>query len=311
MKYSIGLLILAALTSWVLTGCESPYVPPSDNTVEYVVEGFVEAGEGSMPTYVILTKSIPFLSEISADTYSELFVRNALVRVSDGQQTVVLTEICLQDLPQEVRETVVRQLGLELDSVSFDYCVYYDVLDQLTREQGRTYELNVLVDDHVITATTTIPGFVPIHSFRYTELPGEPVDTMARLWVRLDDPPGDLNFYRYFTGQKGGQLLAPLGSVVDDSFFDGQSFEFPLTKAESRNTDFNLDTYGFYFVGDTMQIKWATIDKPHYDFWLTYEFAIFSQGPFSSYTRTKSNVEGALGIWGGYAVGLYETVVDK
>ncbi|MBK7223573.1 MAG: DUF4249 family protein [Saprospiraceae bacterium] len=47
------------------------------------------------------------------------------------------------------------------------------------------------------------------------------------------------------------------------------------------------------------------LDKVHFDFWKTRDFAANSGGPFSSYTRIKTNINGGLGIWGGYSVQNY------
>lgn len=51
------------------------------------------------------------------------------------------------------------------------------------------------------------------------------------------------------------------------------------------------------------------MDETHFDFWNTLEFSRNNSGPFSSFNRVSSNVDGALGVWGGYAVGYYEDVV--
>ena len=50
-------------------------------------------------------------------------------------------------------------------------------------------------------------------------------------------------------------------------------------------------------------------DEAHFDFWNTRDFSANSAGPFSSYTRIKGNVDGALGIWGGYSVDSYRLFV--
>ena len=63
-------------------------------------------------------------------------------------------------------------------------------------------------------------------------------------------------------------------------------------------------------VGDSVLIKWTTIDEAHFDFWNTLEFSNANQGPFSSYTRLQSNINGGLGIWGGYSVSYYSRTVE-
>lgn len=306
LKNVLGFVFLSIL----LIGCTEEYIP--DTSVEdqkYVVEGFIEAGESTMPTYVLLTKSVPFLSTIDLETFNNIFVNDAKVTVFDGVNTVELQEFCLDELPPEIRDAAALALGLDPDSISLNICAYVDLLDVIDRKIGGEYDLRIEVDNEIITASTTIPEFVPLFNLRWDDPPGEPSDTVARLWVTIDDPENETNFYRYFTEQKGEGLLAPFSSVVEDKFFNGKEFEFPLTKAEPRGGDFDADNFGFYFRGDSIRIKWMNIDEPHYEFWNTIEFSRNNSGPFSSYTRVASNVDGALGIWGGYAVGYYEEFV--
>jgi hypothetical protein len=98
--------------------------------------------------------------------------------------------------------------------------------------------------------------------------------------------------------------------VVEDLFFDGKMFEFQLLNPRTTRADVDPDEFGLYFVGDTISIKWCTIDEAHFDFWNTLEFSSANQGPFSSYTRLESNIEGGLGIWGGYSVSYYTLPVE-
>ena len=105
--------------------------------------------------------------------------------------------------------------------------------------------------------------------------------------------------------------MAPFSSVIDDRFFDGKEFEFPLTKAEPLNEDIDPAEYGYFAVGDTVTLKWSTIDQEHFDFWNTLEFNRVNQGPFSSYTKVDFNIEGGIGIWGGYSSSFYKMVARE
>jgi len=307
MKY-IAIFILALS----LYSCQEEFVPDNvDQAPDFVVEGFVEAGEGTNPVYILLTKSVPFLNEIGAEVFQELFVKGAAVDISDGDQTVRLTEICLSDLPDEIREEFAGQLGLDSDNLTVDYCIYLDVLDQLDRDFGNTYKLRIDIDGHELTAETSIPDLVPIDSIYFTEIPGDPIDSLAQMWVSIQDPAGP-NFYRYFTDDGSGRITtSAFGSVTDDIFFEGESFDFPLTKASVRGADVDPAIFGFFNVGDTTTLKWCTIDEGHYEFWSTYEFNLNSQGPFANYIRVNHNIEGGIGIFGGLAVDILRPVVEK
>lgn len=305
-KYFLGIVLVASF----FIGCTEEFIPDTqEEDQQYVVEGFIEAGDSETPTYVLLTRSIPFLSTIDLNTFNTLFVNDAKVTVNDGSNTVELEEFCLDELPPEIREAAAIALGFDPENTVLNICAYVDFFDQLDRREGGSYDLRIEVEGEVITANTTIPDFVPLFNLRWDEPPGEPSDTVARLWVTIDDPEEEANFYRYFTEQKDEGLIAPFSSVVDDKFFDGKEFEFPLTKAEPRDAEFDANNFGLYFRGDSIRIKWMTIDEAHFEFWNTLEFSRNNSGPFSSYNRVTSNVDGALGVWGGYAVGYYEEFV--
>ncbi len=311
MKLNYALYIILGF-ALLATACQDPFVPENINEEpDYVIESFVEAGEGTMPAYLLISQSVPFLSEIGPDLLFDIFVKDAEVDIYDGDKTVRLTEVCLSDLPVEIREEFGAQLGLDTDNLDFDYCLYVDILDQLDRDFGKTYDLRVRVGEDEMTATTTIPTLVPLDSIYFTEVPGDPIDSLAQLWVNIDDPVGP-NFYRYFTDDGSGRLVtSAFGSVTDDVFFDGQDFDFPLTKGSVRGAESDPSTFGFFATGDTTTVKWCTIDAIHYDFWFTYEFNLNNQGPFATYTRVNHNIDGALGIFGGLAVDQRTLLVEK
>ncbi len=304
----IKLYLLLSLGLWFVS-CEEPYTPPTtEEDQQYVVEGYIEEGEGSMPTYVMVTKSLPYLSTIGPEQLANIFVKNANVTVNDGEKTVTLVQLCLNELPEELRRQALELLGLNPDSSSVNICLYVDILQQLNKKQGGKYDLNVDIDGYNLSATTTIPNYVPLYDPHFEEPPGEPSDTLAALWFKIKDPAGP-NYYRYLTtGDEGDGLLAPFQSTTDDSFFDGKEFDFPLNQAERRgggDGDNNFDDFGLFHRGDSLTVKWMCLDKVHYDFWRTRDFAANSGGPFSSYTRIKTNIKGGLGIWGGYSVGYH------
>lgn len=304
---ALKISVILSFGLWFLS-CEEPYIPPTtEEDQQYVIEGYIEEGEGSLPTYVMVTKSLPYLSTIGPEQLANIFVKNANVTVNDGEKTVTLVQLCLNELPEELRKQAIELLGLNPDSTSLNICLYVDVLQQLNKKQGGRYDLNVDIDGYNLSATTTIPQYVPLFDPHFEEPPGEPSDTLAALWFKIKDPVGP-NYYRYFTtGDEGDGLLAPFQSTTDDAFFDGKEFDFPLNKAERRGGggDNNFDDFGLFHRGDSLTVKWMCLDKVHFDFWRTRDFAANSGGPFSSYTRIKTNVKGGLGIWGGYSVGYH------
>jgi hypothetical protein len=304
-------ILVIALTLGGVLGCEQEYIPESSGDgPSYVVEGFIEAGENPFPTYVILTRTFEFYSELGPDEFSNAFVHDADVRVTDGTTEVALQEICFSDLPPELRNEIAGQFGYNGDSLQVDLCVYIDALRLLQPQVGKTYHLTIVTDTTTLTASTLIPEHVPLQSLNFQEPPGVPSDSLAQLRVTLSDPPGVRNFYRYFVSIEGGNLQTSFSSVEEDLYFDGKTFEFQLYNPRTTRGDVEPDVFGLYFVGDSVTIKWTNMDEAHFDFWNTLEFSNANQGPFSSYTRLQSNINGGLGIWGGYSVSYYHTRVE-
>ena len=298
----------------LLASCETEFIPePVADAEQIVAEGYIEAGENPAPTYVVLTKSLPFFSEINQETFNGIFITDADVTISDGEREVRLTELCISDLEGELLEIASEFLGVDAGLTEVEFCIYVDLTNALDPQIGKTYTLNIdTPDGKNLFASTTIPEHVPLDSVYFVPTPGEPVDTLAQLEGVVQDPAGVPNFYRYFTQINSAPLLGGIPSVTDDRLFDGQNFAFPIAKAETRETEFDPAVYGYYLVGDTMTLKWTNIDREHFDFWNTLEFNALNQGPFSSYTRVDFNVEGdGIGIFGGYSVSYYTLVVER
>ncbi len=307
--YILSLLGILSL----FLACETEYIPdiPNDEP-DIVVEGYIEAGPNARPPYVLLTQSTPFFSTINAEALNDLFVHDAVVTISDGTNTIPLTEVCYNDLSPAQQELVGEALGLgEADSIGLNICVYIEAnLAPALGEVGKSYDLRIELEDKVLTATTTIPQIVPVDSVRYVKLPEEADPTLRELRGFLTDIPGVASYYRYFTQRNAEPLYPGLNSVIDDVFFDGQSFEFPITRGQGRTDIIDFDTFGYFWLGDTVTVKFCTIDQKHYDFWNTLEFNTASDGPFSSFTKVQSNVDGGLGVWGGYGVSTKTIVIE-
>ena len=310
MKKSNLILFIAIILFF--TACEERIFPIDDGLPpQLVVEGVIEGGEMPTPAIVILTRTLQFTSDGSQISLDDLFVHDAIITVSDGDRSVVLQETCFDDLTEDQQKLVTENFGGRFDSIGVNLCVYADVLQLMPGEIGKTYSLNILADEQELNAVTTIPPHVPIDSFYFQNRSGDNSPEYFDLIAKISDVEGRPDFYRFFTSTNGSFYDAPLTSVGDDLLFDGQEFEFPLTEGESwADPPPSTQDYGFFFVGDTISLKWCNFDETHFNFWSTLEFNFFNQGPFGSYTRIDSNIEGGLGVWGGYSVSYYEGVVE-
>ncbi len=305
-------LILVLIITLFFTACEEQIFPIDDGSPPLlVVEGVIEGGEMPTPPVVLLTRSLRFTPDGSQLSIDDLFVHDALVTVSDGEQEVTLEEICWDDLTEDQQKLVSENFGSRFDSVSINLCVYTDISQSILGEIGKTYTLNIEADEQELSAVTTIPPHVPIDSFYFQNRSGDNSPEYFDLIAKISDVESRPDFYRYFTSTNGEFFDAPLASVTDDLLFDGIEFEFPLTEGEIfTDPPPSPQDYGFFFVGDTITLKWCNLDEPHFGFWSTLEFNFFNQGPFGSYTRIDTNVEGGLGVWGGYSVSYYTGVVE-
>ncbi len=175
-------------------------------------------------------------------------------------------------------------------------------------QAGKTYQLDIQAEGKSLDAITTIPEAVPFDSMRFEPLDG--LEGTYELIGWCTDPPGVTNYYRYFTKVDEENFFPGLASVVEDILFDGEEVEFPIARGQARTLEIDPETFGYFFEGETVTVKWTNIDEAHFLFWNTLEFNAANQGPFSSYTRIQSNINGGLGIWGGYNVQYKTQVVE-
>ena len=277
-KYFYIILLL----TFTLFGCEEEVtldLPKGEQ--EYVIEGHIENGE--FP-YVIITKDAPYFSSVDTSEINKLLVSGADVTVSDGDTTVNLTEF---------------QNGI--------YFSYW-----MTGKYDTYYDLSVTINDTILTSRTYIPNPVPEFDSLWV-LPKESYDDVFRLWIKYTDPDTLGNYIRIFTKVNSGPYLSFSYSVFDDNFINGLTFDDIIRNGEIEscyNDDANADTTkpslnfeecGMFKLGDTVIVKFSAIDKDHFDFWRTIENEYQNSGsPFSSPTIIQGNIDGGLGIWGGY-----------
>lgn len=311
-----------------LVSCEDPYEPEiTFEGSQLVVEGYVEydhRNQGdALPPYVILTRSLAYQSQLDTGTLNELFVNDADVRVVSNGDTAQLIEICYSDLAALGLQGVVAEaLGLgDPDSVALELCVYTDFQaffgnPQIDVTVGATYEL--LIDSELgqAYAKTVVPTPVPLDSVFWLPHPDPSKDSLVEVRAVVNDPANEANYYRLFT-QRNSEPMFPnaLGqSVIDDPVFNGQRFEFPIQRGQAATDEIDIDDvdiFGYFWRGDTVTIRGATLPFDHFRFWQTTEYNFGSQGPFGSYVRVDSNVEGGLGIWGGISFGDYTFIVPE
>lgn len=289
--------------------CEEDITPdPSLYKSQYVVEAYIEKSENALPPYLLLTRSIGFYSKIDSVVLKNLFVHGAKITIEYKGTSYPMQEICLSQLPEPLRSEVLKGLGINPDSLAIDYCAYTDLNGSIPLEVGELYHLEIVVGEDTLRSRCYIPLAVPFDSIWFGNLPGRQNDSFAQAFCIIQDNPQYKDFYRYFTAGMGESLQPNFSSVTNDFFFDGQRFKFTLNKASSPESGFS-DTTGYFRRGDTVTVKWCTINDAQFDFWNTLEVSRTRQGPFSSYVRINGNIDNGLGIFGAQNCKTYRIFV--
>jgi hypothetical protein len=298
MNYKIPYYKVLFLLVILFTSCEKEvYIDLPDPQTKLVVEGWIE--QDNYPV-VAVTRNSPYFSQVDSTTLMNLFVLNAQVYVSDGEQT----------------EKLELDFSNAMEGI-WPFICYKG--NSIKGEIGKTYTLTIYAEGDTITGTTTIPQPIELDSIWWMpDNEGKPLnDSLGYIWANYTDDPGVDNYFRLFAKRKGldNQFIPIFGSVYDDVFFNGQSFTFSMYRGILTLSDVDAiieDEELFYFKkGDTVDVKITSIDREHYEFWRTIEQENFTGGnPFVFPVVIRHNVKGALGVWGGYGATIYTLIID-
>ena len=289
---NIMLLFFFAGSSLIFQSCEKDItidLPKAEDKI--VVEGWIENGQAAN---VIISRNSSYFEPIDQTTINHMFNVDAVVKV--------------KDIEAGTEEVLTKTLNpLTIPPVMYKGSTLKGILNH-------HYSLSIVVDNKELSATTSIPDTIQLDSTWFKIEPHK--DTLGLLWIRFQDPPTLGNYYRIFTKRitKDKRFVPVWGSVYDDAFFNGELIEYSFYKGTDHYApapDENSDATYYFEIGDTIITRFSVIDKVHYDFWRTYENAIYSGGnPFATPATIFSNINGGLGVWGGYAT-VYDTCIAK
>ncbi len=310
----------------ILVSCEKeitvdlPRVEP-----KIVVEGSIYQDQ---PPLIMLTWSQGYFDPTSLETLQNLFVHDAIVTLTVDEQSYVLPEYCSSDLTPEELEFASAALGIPVETIlSLNLCIYTSL--NLLGEVGKVYHLDIQYPGHHCTSVTKLPELVYIDTLYFNIVSSHPNDSLGFIFGILTDPDTIGNAYRWFAKrinhypqwiddedlrgkQKDFNYIAPLGSVFDDEFFNGLSFEFAYYRGTEPNTskfdDRNIER-GYFKIGDSIAVRGCTMDRNAYKYIYSFESQISNQGsPFAVPFNLETNVVGGLGAFIGYGA-IYDTVV--
>jgi hypothetical protein len=326
MRSGFFATIIALILLTMLTACEQEItvdLPEAEQKI--VVEGSIFPGQFPL---VLLTWTQGYFEPTDLSSLQKLFVHDAAVSIAVDGVNYALTEICSSDLSPEQLEIASTALGIPVASLqSLDLCVYTSF--ELMGAENKIYRIDITKDIHHVTGETKIPGLVYLDTIYFDILNPAVQDTLGILFGKLTDPDTTGNAYRWFAKrishypswapdealrgqQKDAGYIAPFGSVYDDSFFNGLSFEFAYPRGQESNSskfDDNNDERGYFKVGDTVAIRGCSIDRSSFKFVKSLEAQIGNQGsPFATPFNLESNLHGGIGAFIGYGA-VYDTIV--
>ena len=292
--HSLKYLVSLAAIFFLIIGCEKNVVvdvPEAEEAI--VVEGSIETNEHPV---VYLSRTLPFFGVISTTDIIKNTISGATIVISDGTTT----------------DTLIQPLaGIG----------YYTSLN-ITGEVGKGYSLTIYVEGKTLTSFTTIPHPAPLDSV-WWKVDGNR-DSLGYAWAHLTDPDTLGNCYRWYAkrinrytyGEEAGKVKDSIfivgpGGVFEDKFFNTKSFDFSFPRGKLSYTDKEDDNNEEEFLfkrGDTIIVKLCSIDRAHFSFWRSEETQVQNNGnPFGSPAPITGNVDGGLGIWGGFSP-VFDTI---
>lgn len=283
--FAIGCLLFVA-TVFIFVACEKD-VTVDLNTGEskIVIEGYIEAG---LPPYIIITRSSPYFDPVDENTMQNMFVKNAVVKIStDGY------------------EESLRIVNQAIDSV--EMAIY---IGQRPGVSGKSYHLEVEVDGKIYSSDTRIPQAVQLDSVWFKE---QSNDSLGLAWYKFHDPDTLGNYYRIYTLHVGHDPIFrhPIPSVNNDNVINGRDIEFATTKGRKGVVN-NKRKENLFKIGDTILLRFASMNADAFYFWRAVEQQISNNGnPFAAPASVPSNIKGGLGLWAGYGVFYSDTIFAK
>lgn len=276
-KYIFTFIIALISISCVETNFEV-----SNYNSEIVIDGWIEQGRHCQ---VLLTLSAPYFSNIDSTSLRNYGLTRAKVTLNDGEKSEVLT--------------------LKPNSSYFPPYMY--ISTRIKGEVGKTYTILVEYSGEKAYATTTIPNPVVLDSTWFELEPNR--DSSGYLWLKFTDNPNTKDYYRTLTKISGvnNKFIPNHIPNFNDEYFNGQPIVFSLYKGNASIE--KMDDF-YYKLGDTITLKFTTVDKASYDFWNSFQREAINTGnPFaSSNAKVKSNVANGLGIWCGYGATYYRVI---
>lgn len=313
-RHITGLFILVS----IFTACQKEVDIDIPGYAEKVVfDGRIETG---LPPFLLISKTNDIYAPTDLNAILQSFQSGAFVQMIVDGDTVLLDEICSDNLPPGTEEPFAAFFGVDVADLPFiNVCLYSTFNASFFGQVGKSYQLNILFEGENYSAITSIVPPVYLDSVYWKEDPNTPNNGFC--WARLSDPQGTFNAYfwesrRVHLNQEGeptdARFVPTFSPVTDDTFFDGISFEFGYENPHNINAETPSNERGFYQLGDTAIIKFSSLDRISFDFLEKKYIQLQSGGsPFASPVNIPTQFSnGALGSWIGYS-STFDTLFCK
>jgi hypothetical protein len=306
--YFVGLLLIIGYSCQKEIQLDLPGHEP-----KLILDGRIETGT---PPIVLLSKSNDIYAPTSLADFAAVFQSGAEVTVSNGIDSILLDEICSDDIPDEFKSVFAEQVGISEEILNqISICFYTTLNTVIFGEVGRTYYLTVKHENQVYQGETTLLPPVPLDSLYWKE--DQKVKDNGLSWATLSDPPGQYDAYFWEVKRLDRSLADSLqdvyrptfNPVFDDTFFDGMTFNFAYENPHNFRSGTPSEERGFYQRGDTVVVKFSKLDVAVYQFYEKKYIQLQSGGsPFANPINIPSNMSNGLrGVWAGFSP-VYDTL---
>lgn len=271
----------------LLQGCEviDLFVPaqPAISGDELVIEGWID--EGGYPVVSVMSTLLRPDDPQYVKGLMSLVAKEAEVTVSDGTRTWQLS-----------------------GAYNLNYFPPYVFSTQDVKgEAGKTYTLSVKYKGLTATAETSIPPKTELDSCEIIEMD----DGILRIYATFTpEPDRCYGFFSKGSEDQFGYTPVFLG------FIDGASVSGPQTVSVTRGSGLTAikDYKPGYQPGETVSIRFCTMDPEMYRFWKMFEdvtgVSYIATYP-TSFDNLPSNVSGAYGYWAGYGTTVYSVTLPE
>ena len=297
------------------SSCEEEITIELNSSKQFlVVEGCIQEG---YPSYVFLTKSESYFNIIDSTTFENTFVKDAQVYVE--REDGVVHELTIVD------SNFLNSTGL-IDSFNINPLGLYIDLnyqEDMFAQVGMRYNLKIIWQGDTIKSTTTIPPKYPIDSVWVSKTDSLSEDYKCYVWARVNDPDTlgnsiTAHFKRISSSTWGysDNFFTPCAiSARSDQLINGNSFNAFFARS-GRFSDEDGVLLPFYsdriengnlVNKDVIILRLRHVNLEVYRFWRDAERAEEgNSNPFSEPKNLPTNIDGGLGIWGGYGTSYYK-----